>query len=124
MQNDVKYHFKIGCSNIQGLNELALAEKELNNFVYNSDCVVLLETWKITNASFTGNYTYCQPAIKSKHAKHKGGIIIIVNNFLRKEVTILQKTNSKDPSDICKSNIWEDLEQTISEYRKILKVAT
>lgn len=89
-----KNRIKIGCWNIQGIRDEKLSDKVLVDFINDNDCVILIESWLNSSINLINQYTYCQPALRSKRGRSKGGIIITMKDNVRRGVKIVESTNS------------------------------
>ena len=88
------FSLKIACWNIQGLVQDKHKEQDLVDYVNKFDCTILLETWLNNSVSFANMYTYCKPAIKSKHGRSMAGFVIIINHLIKQGVSIIESSNS------------------------------
>lgn len=109
-------YLKIACWNIQGVTQEKLQDKSVIDFIKKYDCVILIETWLNYNVNLNNQYTYCQPAVKSKRGRSKGGIVITMKNAIRKGVKIL---------DVIDSHIvWLKLEKKFFNFVEDLYMCT
>jgi hypothetical protein len=88
------FGIKIGCWNIQGLNEDKRSDKAVLDFINNNDCAIFVETWVNSCFDFSNHYTYCLLAQRSKHGRSKGGIVVSMRHNIRNGVKILESTES------------------------------
>lgn len=83
MCSNLMKNIKIGCWNIQGLNEDKRNDTVVKNYIKECDCAVFVETWQKENVILFDQLTYSQLAVKSKQGHYKGGITITMKNSLR-----------------------------------------
>jgi hypothetical protein len=85
-------YLRLGLWNVNGL-KAKLQDSMFVNMLNSYDICVLTETWLTTNVLIDGFYTYCLNAkkISKKSGRHSGGIVILINQKIRKQVKIVEK---------------------------------